>query len=203
MTKIWKVDVYAGSAGDADRPRTGRPVGGPLPNVPDTPEGQLARRVRSVRVERGWSQADLAAKMSQFGQAWHQTTVAKTERAEREPRYTELLALARSLDVGVDALMGLDELSRATELGLHTHLHRLEQEEQLIELRLGYVERDIAALETQRRDLRQRRTELQRELRAARKGNTRTTVQVSHKGARDARSPSRHEESHGQHHQAP
>jgi ribosome-binding protein aMBF1 (putative translation factor) len=50
--------------------------------------------VRSLRRERGVSQADLAAEMRANGWPWHQTTVNKTERGERALRFGEAADLA-------------------------------------------------------------------------------------------------------------
>lgn len=155
----WLVIITEG----AERPRTGRPLGGPVPELPDTPEGNFARWLRMQRLERRLSQADLAGEMTRLGHAWHQTTVAKTERAEREPRYTELLALAQALAVNVESLV---KPSDAHEFGPNVEMkrYRLEQEDQLVRLRLQYLERDLADLEAQREALRERLTQLHDEL---------------------------------------
>ena len=153
----------------------GRPVGGAPPALPDTPTGALARRIRARRVELGWSQADLAAAMGQSGHAWHQTTVAKTERAEREPRYTEVLALAVVLDSPVPDLLGLPGTS---ERGVVTadlvKVQALEQEQRLVRLRLEYVQRDLDDLESQRDEMQERLRGLAGSLETARKAHERT-----------------------------
>jgi len=111
--------------------RLGRPLAAEVWMLPDTPEGRLAARVRQYRVERGWSQAELASRMSDLDHGWHQTTVAKTERAERDPRYPELLALAEALAVPLDALLGLAFEPEAEDMSeARFKVHRLEQEEQ-------------------------------------------------------------------------
>lgn len=149
-------------------PRVGRPLAADAPTLPDTPAGRLAGRVRQYRVERGWSQAELAKRMK--GHAWHQTTVAKTERAERDPRYPELLGLAEALAVPLNAL--LDAAPGAGADGsseLRLAIHRLEQEEQLLTFRVAALDRDIDDMEIQRKEHLQRLSELQKEIAAARK----------------------------------
>ncbi len=138
----------------------GRPLGGSPAELPDTPQGRLARRVRQRRVERRWSQAELAAEMSRLGHPWHQTTVAKTERGERDPRFSELLDLARALDIKVERLVELDSPP--------DDLHGLEQEEQLVKLRLTYLDRDLANLHRQREALTERLAQLEGEIWVAR-----------------------------------
>ncbi len=151
--------------------RIGRPLASEMPLLPNTAEGRLAARVRQYRVElHGWSQAELAARMSDLDHGWHQTTVAKTERAERDPRYQELLALAEVLAVSLDDLLGLavepedEETSEA-----RFKIHRLEQEEQLRRHQVAFLERDIEDLEAQRKEHLQRLSELKKEIAAARK----------------------------------
>ena len=157
------------------RPMVGRPLAGAFQRLPDTPEGRLAGRVRAFRVSRGLSQAALASRVSGLGQAWHQTTVAKTERGERELRYAELLVLAEALDVPLELLMGLEGKGESQpEAGLRADLLYLEQEERLLGLRLGYVERDLESLLAQRKQLRDRLAALKKELTAARRANSAT-----------------------------
>ena len=148
--------------------RLGRPLAAEVPRLPDTPEGRLAARVRQYRVERGWSQAELASRMSDLDHGWHQTTVAKTERAERDPRYPELLALAEALAVPLDALLGLALEPAAEDVSeARSKIHRLEQEEQLLLHRVAFLDRDIADMEAQRKEHLQRLSELKKEIAAA------------------------------------
>lgn len=132
-------------------PRPGRPLGGQPPELPPTPLGELARRVRLHRVQRGWSQSQLAAAMSRLGHPWHQTTVAKTERGEREPRFSELLELANALDVPVEVLLGRPSpLVSDPVAELRDNYRGLEQERRLAGLRLQQIERDLEQLTSQR-----------------------------------------------------
>lgn len=135
----------------------------PAPDVPPGPRGDLARLIRQRRVERGLSQSHLASEMSRLGHQWHQTTVVKTERAEREPRYTELLALAQILRITPASLLdtGLD--------GQNTDLAALQQQERLLTLQADLQDRDLALLEVARKDTRERLREVRRAVTAARK----------------------------------
>ncbi len=152
------------------RQRLGRPLASDVPPLPDTPEGRLAGRVRQHRVDRRWSQAELASRMSELGHGWHQTTVAKTERAERDPRYPELIALAEALAVPLDALLGIasEPMTDAASESRLT-IHRLEQEEQLLKHRVVFLSRDIDDMEDQRKEHLQRLSELKKEIAAARR----------------------------------
>ena len=106
--------------------------------------------------------------MTRLGHTWHQTTVAKTERGEREPRYSELLALTQVLGLDRQHWLFLEPAppqSNAPE----PQVHRLEQEQQLVRLRLEYLDRDIAQLQSERKAMQERLKELDRELRLAHK----------------------------------
>ena len=160
-----------GPLGNIHLTRIGRPLAAEIPLLPDTPEGRLAARVRQYRVElHGWSQAELAARMSDLDHGWHQTTVAKTERAERDPRYPELLALAEVLAVSLDELLGLALEPEDKETSeARFKIHRLEQQEQLLRHQVAFLERDIEEMEAQRKEHLQRLSELKEEIAAARK----------------------------------
>lgn len=103
--------------------------------------------------------------MSRLGHQWHQTTVVKTERAEREPRYTELLALAQVLGLTPAALIE----PTAGVAGQSTDLTALQQQEQLLTLQADLQDRDLALLEAARKDTRERLGEVRRAITAARK----------------------------------
>ncbi len=167
---IKRTAVAPGSLVPTYRQRLGRPLTSDVPPLPDTPAGELAGRVRHYRVERGWSQAELASRMNNLVHGWHQTTVAKTERAERDPRYPELIALAEALAVPLDALLGIaaetagDGLTEA-----RWTIHRLEQEERMLEQRVAFLNSDMDDLEAQLRKHRHRLSELKKEIAAARR----------------------------------
>ena len=70
----------------------------------------------ALRVHRrisGLNQAELAARMTDAGHAWHGSTVSKTESGHRAPALTELTALARILTVDLADLLGDAEVMRA------------------------------------------------------------------------------------------
>ncbi len=133
------------------RARRPRPV--PLPpRTSGTAEQDVGERVRRLRLERGWSQAELAARVSSALPNWAQTTVAKTEAASRPIRVNEAAALAAALGVPLHELLAVpDDLkalqSRAeVERLLHENAslqarHReLQREWDRVEHEMGVVE---------------------------------------------------------------
>lgn len=64
---------------------------------PRNAEERVALRLRDLRTRKGLTQAVLAERVAEQGLNWHQTTVAKTERADRPLRLNEVEALARAL----------------------------------------------------------------------------------------------------------
>jgi transcriptional regulator with XRE-family HTH domain len=91
-------------------PRPRRPRPAPLPaRTSGTPEQTVAERVRRLRLDRGWSQAELAARVSSALPNWVQTTVAKTEAASRPIRVNEAAAIAAALGLPVAELLAAPE----------------------------------------------------------------------------------------------
>ncbi|MFA3877571.1 helix-turn-helix domain-containing protein [Streptomyces sp. MMCC 100] len=74
---------------------------------------KLGRRLRLARVARGLSQQGVADAMKAYGFNWVQTTVAKTEGADRPAQFVEVVALADVLgrDIGF-FLSGRTDLDR-------------------------------------------------------------------------------------------
>jgi transcriptional regulator with XRE-family HTH domain len=70
-----------------------------------TAEDVVGRRVKSLRSARGWSQQELATRMSDRGFSWRQTTVAKTEAADRPIRINEAQGLAVVFGITVNDLL--------------------------------------------------------------------------------------------------
>lgn len=67
-------------------------------------ETVIALKTRQLRVERGWSQATLAEKMTALGFDMHQTTIAKLEAAKRPIRGNEVYGLAAVFGLPIQAL---------------------------------------------------------------------------------------------------
>lgn len=57
---------------------------------------RLGRRVRELRVQRGWTQEELAARAGK-----HWTYIGGIERGERNPTVLVLADVARALSVGI------------------------------------------------------------------------------------------------------
>ena len=69
-------------------------------------DAAFGQRVREERERNHISQDALAGLMSsQYGQPWHQTTVAKVESGDRPAKITEVIALSWALGVSVEALI--------------------------------------------------------------------------------------------------
>lgn len=90
-------------------------------------EDIVGRRVRALRVMRGWSQQELATRMSERGQGWRQTTVAKTEAADRPIRVNEVQALAVVFGVTAGDLLSvpIDDFEMASAAVRLTELQAL------------------------------------------------------------------------------
>lgn len=70
---------------------------------------EIALRIRELRTERGWSQAQLASEMAALGFAWTRMTVTEVEGPrQRAVSIAEVLALAHVFDLGVTKILGLN-----------------------------------------------------------------------------------------------
>jgi transcriptional regulator with XRE-family HTH domain len=152
-------------------PRSRHPRPTPLPpRTAGTPEQTVGERVRHLRLDRGWSQAELAARVSSALPNWGQTTVAKTEAASRPIRVNEAAAIAAALGVpvvelvvtvedmeslrsraDVEGLLHEDASLRARHRELQREWDRVEHEMGVVEDRLDEVavayEAAVAALQ--------------------------------------------------------
>lgn len=64
---------------------------------------RFGRKVRALRMERGWTQEELASRAKK-----HPTYIGGIERGERNPTLTVLADIARAFDVSLAVLMGED-----------------------------------------------------------------------------------------------
>jgi len=80
-------------------------VGEVLDDVSQDAERRFGKRLRELRKLRGWSQEQVASQMRALGHGWQQTTVTKTEAADRPIRLNEAASLAALLDLGVDDVL--------------------------------------------------------------------------------------------------
>jgi transcriptional regulator with XRE-family HTH domain len=89
-------------------------------DVLGSPEHVVGRRVKALRAARGWSQQELATRMLDLGYAWRQTTVAKTEAADRPIRVNEMQGLAKAFGVSMNDLLTvpIDDLDVANAAAL-------------------------------------------------------------------------------------
>jgi transcriptional regulator with XRE-family HTH domain len=73
-----------------------------------TPEETVGANIKMLRAQRGLTQAELAEAMQGLGYSWIQTTVAKTEAADRPLRLNEVADLAQVLRVRLPELVSTD-----------------------------------------------------------------------------------------------
>lgn len=69
-------------------------------------DDQLGKRIRELREHKGWSQPQLAEKLSARRTPMHATTIAKIEAGTRSVRINEAVALAETFGITVDGLLG-------------------------------------------------------------------------------------------------
>lgn len=69
-------------------------------------EDYFRKRLKSERLNRDWSQADVAKLLSDKGVHMHPTTVAKIEAGERSVRIDEATGIADLFEMSLDALLG-------------------------------------------------------------------------------------------------
>lgn len=79
-------------------------------------ESSVAERVSGMRKAAGWSQRQLARKMSALGWSWYQQTVASAESGSRQVRIGELADLAALFGITPAALLGDDTTPAADQV---------------------------------------------------------------------------------------
>ena len=79
-------------------------------------ESSVAERVSELRKAAGWSQRQLARKMSDLGWPWYQQTVASAESGARQMRIGELADLSGLFGITPAALLGEDAMPAADQL---------------------------------------------------------------------------------------
>ena len=75
----------------------------------------LAANLRTLRKRKGWSQADLAAKLAVHGVQWHQQTIGRIEAGQQSVKWGEAVALAAVLETSLDRLTWPTAEANATE----------------------------------------------------------------------------------------
>ncbi|MEU2162409.1 helix-turn-helix transcriptional regulator [Streptomyces sp. NPDC019208] len=142
-----------------------------------SPEHVVGRRVKALRIARGWSQQELATRMSDQGYGWRQTTVAKTEAADRPIRVNEIQGLARVFNVQMTDLLTvpIDDVDvanaaalladvRAVAVAARQRLDECEREHARVTTDLAAAREDVARIEE---ELGERRQEYQLAVKAA------------------------------------
>jgi transcriptional regulator with XRE-family HTH domain len=116
----------------------------PFVRVENIWEQRFGVQVRDLRRARGWTQDDLAERLTAAGFPIHQTTVAKMEGGTRPTNVGEIAALAELFDVPIGTLF-----DRTPDM---EH-----------ELRLMAAQRAIEAMNLEKAQLQQRLKELEKE----------------------------------------
>jgi transcriptional regulator with XRE-family HTH domain len=73
--------------------------------APPLPSNVLSARVTQLRNRKGWTQDDLAARMTELGWSWVRSTVAKVELGTRQVTVDELVSLAAAFGVSPVVLL--------------------------------------------------------------------------------------------------
>ncbi|WP_422742151.1 helix-turn-helix transcriptional regulator [Mycobacterium sp. WMMD1722] len=89
---------------------------------------QFRNRVKAERDRHGWSQAEMAKRLSDNGIDLHPTTIHKIEKGDRTVRVDEAVGIAELFGVSLDALLGRkasrdDDLLYALRSVLETAQH--------------------------------------------------------------------------------
>ena len=79
-------------------------------------EDFFRKQLRKERERLGWSQADLAEKLSKAGVPMIHTTIAKIEGGDRAVRVDEAAGIAEALDVPLDWMLGRQTTGPAAEM---------------------------------------------------------------------------------------
>jgi transcriptional regulator with XRE-family HTH domain len=125
-------------------------------------ERRFGQRLRELRRLRRWSQEEVAAQMRALGYGWLQTTVTKTEAADRPIRLNEAVSLAALLELGVDdVLMSVQE-------GDPDRLRQIEREKQNLHVKTVLLLHAEETLQDEAADARRRAKAIEQELIAAR-----------------------------------
>lgn len=134
-----------------------------------TAEEVMGKQVKRIRELRGWSQQELARRMHEKGYSWRQTTVAKTEAADRPIRVNEVQGLAIVFGVTVNDLLTVP-VDDFEMLGAASRLAKLRTlasaaNQRVIELRRTRerVDKETEAAEAEYRQLLDQIDEQQRE----------------------------------------
>lgn len=69
-------------------------------------EDRFRKRLRTEREHRGWSQSDMAKRLSDKGLPVHASTIAKVEAGSRMVRIDEAAAIADIFNISIDSLVG-------------------------------------------------------------------------------------------------
>ena len=119
-----------------------------------TPEELAGLEVRRLRRERGWTQEELARQMAAYGYDWHQSTVARTETADRPLRLNEVVHLAALFRVPVTQfLLPVDMTLGEIDAEIAATTKRRDELEAEVRRVQGFVDASASQLEKVSRNL--------------------------------------------------
>ncbi|MEV6646027.1 helix-turn-helix transcriptional regulator [Amycolatopsis sp. NPDC051371] len=124
-------------------------------------EEVLSGKIRQLRIDRGWSQEDLAEQLEEIGFKMHQTTIAKLESGKRPIRVSEVFALAFIFRLPMEALWSLPTPHEPVPL------KRMREEFDRINAELRDAESDLRRTNLTIRELQDHKSELAREMNEA------------------------------------
>jgi transcriptional regulator with XRE-family HTH domain len=121
-----------------------------LDDMSQDAERRFGQRLRELRKLRGWSQEQVASQMRALGHGWQQTTVTKTEAADRPIRLNEAASLAALLELGVDDVL------MSVQGGDPDRLRHIERKRQNLHVKTALLLQAELALRDEAAEARQR-----------------------------------------------
>lgn len=115
-----------------------------------SPEASAGYALRMLRTTRRMSQQQIADAMVERGHAgWRQTTVAKTEAAQRPLRVNELVSLAEILDASLEKLVAPSFYRDMTVPAAREMLSELKSQVAQMDMEIAQVTEQVAELRRQ------------------------------------------------------
>ena len=124
-------------------------------------ERLFGARVRELRQARGWTQEELARRLTDAGYSVHQTTIAKLEGATRPTDVAEAAAIAAIFGVSIGTLFRTAPTRIAAQLELMRRanvLDEIQKERRALQERLSALDEQYDAAEVAYQEFRQRLT---------------------------------------------
>jgi transcriptional regulator with XRE-family HTH domain len=127
-----------------------------------TPEQVVGANIKAMRAQLGLTQAELAEAMQGLGHSWVQTTVAKTEAADRPLRVNEVADLARILGTRLPDLVSAQ--SDWNRKGINLMLSHFQGHAARLRTDIEELKQQLAAKKQAYEEAQERVRELRRDL---------------------------------------